>query len=112
MAIHVINEAERCLQCKKPMCQEGCPIHTPIPQMIKYFKEERLEEAGDMLFANNPLSIVCSLVCNHENQCEGHCVLGRKGQPFTSAALKITYPIPAWSAFTLHANPRTGKRWP
>ena len=46
MAIHVINEAERCLQCKKPMCQEGCPIHTPIPQMIKYFKEERLEEAG------------------------------------------------------------------
>ena len=51
MAIHVINEAERCLQCKKPMCQEGCPIHTPIPQMIKYFKEERLEEAGCAVYS-------------------------------------------------------------
>lgn len=49
--------------------------------MIKALKEGGLEDAGAMLFANNPMSLVCSLVCNHERQCEGHCVLGRKGQP-------------------------------
>ena len=81
MAVHVIDEANRCLQCKKPMCQQGCPIHTSIPVMIKALKEGQLEEAAAMLFENNPMSLVCSMVCNHENQCEGHCVLGRKGQP-------------------------------
>ena len=45
MAVHVIDEANRCLQCKKPMCQQGCPIHTPIPAMIKALKEGGLEEA-------------------------------------------------------------------
>ena len=49
--------------------------------MIRALKEGGLEDAGAMLFANNPMSLVCSLVCNHERQCEGHCVLGRKGQP-------------------------------
>ena len=44
-------------------------------------QEGRLDEAGRTLFENNPLTTVCSLVCNHENQCEGHCVLGRKGAP-------------------------------
>lgn len=81
MAVHVIDEAERCLNCKKPMCQEGCPIHTPIPQMIQALKSGNLNEAGQMLFENNPMSMVCSLVCNHEKQCEGHCVRGRKGEP-------------------------------
>ena len=81
MAVHVINEANRCLNCKKPMCMQGCPIHTPIPMMIKAFKEGDLNEAGEMLFSNNPMSMICSLVCNHEKQCEGHCVLGRKGEP-------------------------------
>ncbi|MCC8026884.1 MAG: NAD(P)-dependent oxidoreductase [Clostridium sp.] len=81
MAVHVIDEANRCLQCKKPMCMEGCPIHTPIPAVIRALKEGKLEDAGQMLFENNPMSLVCSLVCNHERQCEGHCVLGRKGQP-------------------------------
>ena len=49
--------------------------------MIKLLKANKLDEAGKMLFENNPLTTVCSLVCNHENQCEGHCVLGRKGAP-------------------------------
>ena len=81
MALHVVNEARRCLNCKKPQCREGCPINTPIPDMIQAFLGGRIDEAGEMLFRNNPLSLVCSLVCNHEAQCEGHCVLGRKGQP-------------------------------
>lgn len=63
------------------MCREGCPIHTNIPTMIQMFLNGEMEEAGEMLFNNNPLSIVCSLVCSHETQCQGHCVLGRKGNP-------------------------------
>ena len=81
MSIHVLDEANRCLHCKAPQCQKGCPIHTPIPQIITMLQEGRLDEAGRTLFENNPLTTVCSLVCNHENQCEGHCVLGRKGAP-------------------------------
>lgn len=81
MAINVISEAKRCLNCKKPMCREGCPIHTPIPTMIHTFLEGDINEAGRMLFDNNPLSMICSMICNHEKQCQGHCVLNRKGAP-------------------------------
>lgn len=81
MALHVMEEANHCLQCKKPRCQEGCPIHTNIPEVIRLLKEGRLNDAGWMLFENNPLTTVCALVCNHENQCEGHCVRGIKGAP-------------------------------
>lgn len=81
MAIHVLEEAQRCLNCKNPLCQKGCPIHTPIPKVIRKMLDGQLDEAGQMLFENNPLTTVCALVCNHENQCEGHCVLGRKGAP-------------------------------
>ena len=80
-AIHVVNEARRCLHCKKPMCREGCPISTNIPEAIELFRTGHKEEAGEMLYENNPLSVICSLVCDHEKQCEGHCVLGRKGAP-------------------------------
>lgn len=81
MAIHVVNEARRCLHCKVPQCRTGCPINTPIPDMIQMFLNRQLDQAGEMLFENNPLSVICSLVCDHEKQCEGHCVLGRKGAP-------------------------------
>ena len=81
MALHVMEEANRCLGCKKPRCQEGCPIHTNIPEVIRLLKSGRLNDAGWMLFENNPMTTVCSLVCNHENQCEGHCVRGIKESP-------------------------------
>ncbi len=81
MALHVMEEANRCLGCKVPQCQKGCPIATPIPEVIKLLKAGELDQAGRMLFENNPLTTVCSLICNHEGQCEGHCVLGRKGTP-------------------------------
>ena len=81
MGVHVIDEANRCLQCKKPLCRTGCPVNTPIPQMIKLLLDSQIETAGEMLFENNPLSIVCSLICNHDKQCEGHCILGKKGNP-------------------------------
>ncbi|MBR2303285.1 MAG: NAD(P)-dependent oxidoreductase, partial [Clostridia bacterium] len=88
MAVHVVNEAKRCLNCKKPMCRQGCPINTPIPQMIQAFLSNDINGAGAMLFENNPLSIVCSLVCDHEKQCEGHCVLGRKGSPVQISSIE------------------------
>jgi glutamate synthase (NADPH/NADH) small chain len=81
MAVKIVTEANRCLQCKNPLCQQGCPAHTPIPQVIALFKENKLMEAGKMLFENNPMSLVCSMVCHHSAQCYGHCVLNKKGQP-------------------------------
>ncbi len=88
MALHVLDEANRCLECKNPSCQKGCPINTPIPTVIKLLKENKLDEAGKILFENNPLTTICSLICNHENQCEGHCVLGKKGMPVHFSAIE------------------------
>ena len=88
MAYHVMDEANRCLNCKKPMCMEGCPIHTPIPTVISLLKEGKIDDAGWMLFENNPLTTVCSIVCNHEKQCEGNCILGRKGSPVHFSAIE------------------------
>ncbi|MBQ6546344.1 MAG: NAD(P)-dependent oxidoreductase [Lachnospiraceae bacterium] len=81
MALHVMEEANRCLGCKKPRCREGCPIHTNIPEVIRLLKDGKLNDAGRMLFENNPLTTVCSLVCDHEHQCEGHCIRGIKDAP-------------------------------
>ena len=81
MAVHVIDEAKRCLNCKKPRCRQGCPINTPIPEMIQMFLNNDVLKAGEMVFANNPLSVICSLVCDHEKQCEGHCIRGIKESP-------------------------------
>ncbi len=88
MAIHILDEANRCLQCKNPLCQQGCPINTPIPKIIQLLKDNQLEKAGKTLFENNPLTTICSLICNHENQCEGHCVLGKKGAPVHFSAIE------------------------
>lgn len=78
---HVVEEAKRCLQCKRPLCKEGCPVNTPVNEVMKLLLDGNIKDAGEKLFNNNPLSVVCSLVCPHEKQCEGHCVLNRKGNP-------------------------------
>ena len=78
---HIINSAQTCLDCKKPKCQTGCPVGTPIAEMIRLFLSGEIKEAGEMVFNNNPLSIICSLVCPHEKHCEGHCVLNKKSIP-------------------------------
>ena len=88
MAVRIVEEANRCLQCKKPLCQKGCPISTNIPEVIHLFKEGEINRAGEMLFDNNPFSLVCSMVCNHEGQCEGHCVRGRKETPVHFSAIE------------------------
>lgn len=73
-------EAERCLQCKKPACRDGCPIHNDIPGFIKLVREGKIEEAYWLDRETNSLPAICSRVCPHEFQCEGHCIRGKKGE--------------------------------
>ncbi|MGL5540205.1 MAG: NAD(P)-binding protein, partial [Erysipelotrichaceae bacterium] len=77
----LVAEANRCLLCRNPRCQQHCPIATPIPEIITLYKEGKLEEAGKRLFDNNPLSAICGIVCAHEEQCAGNCIVGIKGEP-------------------------------
>lgn len=110
MAVHVVNEARRCLNCKIPQCRNGCPINTPIPDMIQLFLNNQTGEAGEMLFQNNPLSIICSLVCDHEKQCEGHCVLGKKGMPIHISSIENYISDSYLDRMELPIQPSTGKR--
>lgn len=77
------QEAERCLHCKVAMCQKKCPVGTPIPQITTLIKEGKYDEAAEILFENNPLSAITSVVCPHERNCYGNCVLGRKSEPIS-----------------------------
>lgn len=110
MATHVLDEAKRCLQCKKPRCQQGCPIHTNIPEMIRLLLDQDLTQAADMLFSNNPLSAVCSLVCDHEKQCEGHCVLGAKGSPVHISSIENYISDSCFERLKLEMKPPNGKK--
>ena len=76
------DEARRCLLCKKPFCSlKGCPVRTSVPECMALYREGRLDEAGKILFDNNPLSAVTSQVCDWKQFCFGHCVLNVKGEP-------------------------------
>lgn len=79
----LLAEANRCLKCKVPKCKKACPISTDIPTIMKLFLEGDEDEAGRVLFENNPLSAICSVVCPHENNCYGNCVLGIKKDPIS-----------------------------
>ena len=77
----LLAEANRCLKCKVAKCSKACPIATDTPTVMKLFLEGKEQEAGALLFENNPLSALCSVVCPHENNCYGNCVLGIKKDP-------------------------------
>ena len=77
----LIAEANRCLKCKVARCKKACPISTDIPTIMSLFLEGNEAEAGKLMFENNPLSAICSVVCPHENNCFGNCVLGIKSTP-------------------------------
>lgn len=110
MAIHVVDEAKRCLNCKNPLCRTGCPINTAIPTMIQEFLNGGIGKAGEMVFENNPLSIVCSLVCNHEKQCEGHCILGKKGMPVHISSIENYISSTYFEQMVLERAPKKNKR--
>jgi len=81
-------EAERCLQCKKPLCVTGCPVNVKIPEFIKLIREGEFAAAARKIKETNSLPAVCGRVCPQEAQCEGACVLGKKGEPVAIGRLE------------------------
>lgn len=76
-----MKEAERCLQCKKPSCIDGCPVAVDIPGFIKLIKEGEFTASIRKVWERNSLPAVCGRVCPQEIQCEELCILGKKGDP-------------------------------
>ena len=73
-----MEEATRCLNCKKPFCMDGCPVGVPIPEFIAHVAKGEFEEAYQTITRENALPAICGRVCPQENQCEGKCVRGIK----------------------------------
>src|SRR3972149_2548675 len=81
-------EAERCLQCKKPLCLKGCPVNVDIPGFIALIVAGKYAEAARKIKETNCLPAVCGRVCPQETQCEALCVLGKKWEPVAVGRLK------------------------
>jgi glutamate synthase (NADPH) small chain len=81
-------EAERCLQCPKPYCIEGCPVRVNIPQFIRLLREGDLPAAAESLLDDNALPCVTGRVCPQESQCEGVCLRGKKGKSVAIGSLE------------------------
>lgn len=82
------EEATRCLQCKNPLCMQGCPVNVPIPGFIEKVAEGDFEAAYEIITSENALPAICGRVCPQENQCEGKCVRGIKGEPVSIGRLE------------------------
>jgi glutamate synthase (NADPH/NADH) small chain len=83
-----VDEANRCIQCRRPACVTGCPVQVRIPEFIKAMREGEIEEAAGILKDTNSLPAVCGRVCPQETQCEMECVLGRRGEPVAIGRLE------------------------
>jgi glutamate synthase (NADPH/NADH) small chain len=83
-----MQEAQRCIQCPKPRCVEGCPVEINIPAFIKEIKEGNFMEASVILKDKNSLPAICGRVCPQENQCQMRCVLGKMGDPVAIGRLE------------------------
>ncbi|MDA8442559.1 MAG: NADPH-dependent glutamate synthase [Peptococcaceae bacterium] len=81
-------EASRCLQCKKPLCRQGCPVEVLIPDFIKLISEKDYMGAARKLKEKNNLPAVCGRVCPQESQCESKCILGIKSDPVAIGRLE------------------------
>lgn len=78
---NVLEEANKCLNCKKPLCRTGCPVKTNIPEFIYQIKQNNFEQAYNILHDNNIMSEICSNICPAEKQCMGSCIKGIKEKP-------------------------------
>lgn len=76
-----LQEAQRCLQCKKPPCVDGCPVQVPIPRFIAAVKEGDFDKAISIIKEKNLMPAVCGRVCPQESQCEEKCIVGKKNEP-------------------------------
>ena len=81
-------EATRCLNCKNPQCQKGCPVAINIPAFIQEVKEGNVEAAYQIISESSALPAVCGRVCPQESQCEGKCIRGFKGEPVSIGKLE------------------------
>ncbi len=75
-----IDEAKRCLNCKNPKCVSGCPVNVRIPEFITRVAEGDFDGAYEIITSTNSLPAICGRVCPQENQCEGQCIRGIKGE--------------------------------
>jgi len=75
-----VREAERCLQCKNPSCVQGCPVGIDIPGFISLIKQREFTQSIRHIWKSNSLPAVCGRVCPQESQCEGACILAKKGE--------------------------------
>ncbi len=81
-------EADRCLQCAKPLCVGGCPVGVQIPQFIKALRDGDMVGAVEAMKVKNNLPAICGRVCPQESQCEAVCIVGKKGQPVAIGRLE------------------------
>ena len=84
----MLAEADRCLLCKKPLCIQGCPVNIDIPGFIAKLKENKVDEAYDIITKTNSLPGVCGRVCPQEEQCEKLCILSKAKAPIAIGALE------------------------
>lgn len=83
-----ILEASRCLNCKKPLCVDGCPVDVDIPAFIKLIQEKKYPQAIAKVKEKNNLPGICGRVCPQESQCEKLCILGKKFEPVAIGRLE------------------------
>lgn len=83
-----VEESMRCITCKNAKCVEGCPVSIDIPAFIAAVKEEKFEEAFQIISKSSALPAVCGRVCPQESQCEGRCIRGKKGDPISIGKLE------------------------
>jgi len=83
-----IAEASRCMRCKNPLCVQGCPVNIDIPTFITHISNREFGEALDTIRESSMLPAICGRVCPQENQCEGRCIRGRKGDPVAIGQLE------------------------
>ena len=111
-AEQAVNEAKRCINCKNPACVSGCPVGIPIPQFLAKVAEEDFAGAYEILSNANALPAISGRVCPQENQCEGKCVRGIKGEPV--AIGRVERFVADWAAENGIANvttaPKNGRK--
>lgn len=84
----LLEESNRCLNCKVKPCQKACPLGNDIPSFIKFVKEDNLKEAFNVLTQTTVLGAICGRVCPHFKQCKGSCVRGIKSEPISIGELE------------------------
>lgn len=108
-----VEEAYRCLQCKRPLCVDGCPVGIDIPKFIRLIGERKFEAAYLALKEENALPAVCGRVCPQEDQCEAKCVLSNKFEPVAIGRLEryaADWFMNSGNSETFDLAPSTGKK--